>query len=188
MQQEALIQKASTLGQALALGAAFVLPHATFASAATSPLLQVQANFDTSSLSKAMPAKDFSADMRRATKELGIARSLLDVLSENVEAASLTYLDRLGDILDAAMAVSSDKLPEHSQFLADRLHSVRAELLDSIGRPKTWSMLSKLVNPGAKQVLPERFIVRRSARRLEVSMPDLRAAAYIRSSKGPRTV
>jgi hypothetical protein len=135
-----------------------------------------------------MFAKDFSAGIQRATNELGIARSLLVVLSENIEAASLTYLDRLGDILDAAMAVSSDKLPEYSQFLADRLHSVRAELLDSVALPNTWSMLSKLVNPRAKQVLPERFIVRRSARRLEVSMPDLRAAAYIRSSKGPRTV
>ncbi|GAB4568138.1 MAG: hypothetical protein Tsb0020_21240 [Haliangiales bacterium] len=189
MQLETLIEKALALGQAFALGATLVLPTATFASTTTTSPVPMSADFDTPSLSGAFIEKDYSADIQRVMKEIGIARSLLTVIAEDGDAASLTYLDHLESILNAAMEISPDKLPEYSQSLADQLHSMRAELISSVERPKTWLTLSNLVNPGAKLILPERFILtRRQAMPLEVSMPDLQAAVYVRSIPGLRTV
>ena len=187
MQQDTLIQKASTVGQALAIGAALALSPVAFASAATSTPVPLQGEFASASLSQVVVQQDCSADMQQAMKELAIARSFLGILREHVEAASFTYVDRLDDILDSAVTVASERLPEYAQFFAGRLRSARTDLLGSVTHPKTWLVLSRLVDPEARLVLPERFISRKPASPLEVPVSNLRAAAYLRSGKGPRT-
>lgn len=111
--------------------------------------------------------------MRRLIQELLTAHSLLDALGNNVEAASLTYIDHLNEILESFETIESDA--QYARSLVDQLQAARAELLKSVTKPKTWATVFRIINPKIKIILPPRFIRHTKAQLLELPVDRKRA-------------
>ncbi len=187
MIEEELIQKTSNLRQALALGATLLLsPMVSLSSATTETPLGHYEPYS-SSACPVEAQQDFSEELARASREVEFARSLLSALDGPPDLATASYLERLGDILDAAMKIDSDGLPAYSNLLANSLQSSRSELIAGVASASAWTRLSRALQPSERLVLPARFVSRRPARQLSLPVSQLRAAEFLRSNSGPHT-
>ena len=186
MIQEILLQKAAKIGQALAFGSTLALSPLSFASSATTQVIPLWEH-SPSSVSVLDTAQVHASDIQRAIDELHIALRLLAGPLLETETAIVRFLNRLDEVLDSVTQVSPGDMPRYSRNLADTLYDMRIELLEGVMSVRTWTKLSRAVDPTRKPVLPERFITRKPAAPIALSPSELQIAEYLRSPRGPNT-
>ena len=126
-----------------------------------------------------------STQVRRARKELEVAKRLLDVLTPlEPEPWILEYVRSLQDVLDRAhrsMDESHEKLAQFTPVLELNLQTARKNLLDEVPKASIWVSLARAISPNERYPVPRRFVVQ--ARKTEQAFPldAIKTGAWMRT-------